>query len=83
MGELAQEAGYPLDFSVVSRERMIQASIAVNQKSDPGYESRNKARKPSCSKCRSLVRTSAGPSRRIVCIDMQSVRLYPLSGRAP
>jgi hypothetical protein len=35
-----------------------------------------------CSKCRSLVRTSASPSLCIVCIEMQSARLYPLSGRA-
>lgn len=27
INELAREAGHPLDFSVVSRERMIQASI--------------------------------------------------------
>ena len=40
MGELAREAGYSLDFSVVSRERMIQASIAGNEKSDPGMMSR-------------------------------------------
>ena len=40
MGQLAQEAGYPLDFSVVSRERMIQASIAGNEKSDPSVMSR-------------------------------------------
>jgi cell filamentation protein len=40
MGELAQQAGYPLDFSVVSRERMIQASIAGNEKSDPCMMSR-------------------------------------------
>jgi cell filamentation protein, protein adenylyltransferase len=40
MGVLAQEAGYSLDFSVVSRERMIQASIAGNEKSDPGMMSR-------------------------------------------
>ncbi len=39
------------------------------------YGSRNSARKPSCSKCRSLVRTSLGPSLRIVCIEMQSVML--------
>lgn len=35
MEALAQEAGYMLDFSVVSRERMIQASIAGNEKGDP------------------------------------------------
>ena len=39
------------------------------------HKSRNSARKPSCSKCRSLVRTSVNPSLRIVCIEMQSVRL--------
>ena len=32
---LAQEAGHKLDFSVVSRERMIQASIAGNENGDP------------------------------------------------
>jgi cell filamentation protein len=31
---LAHEAGHKLDFSVVSRERMIQASIAGNEKGD-------------------------------------------------
>ena len=40
MGQLARNAGYPLDFSVVSRERMIHASIAGNEKSDPGVMSR-------------------------------------------
>jgi hypothetical protein len=39
------------------------------------YTSRNNARNPSCSKCRSFVSTSVKPSRRIVCIEMQSVRL--------
>ncbi len=38
MDELAREAGYSLNFSVVSRERMIQASI--NEKSDPSMMSR-------------------------------------------
>ncbi len=33
--ELAQEAGHKLDFSCVTRERMIQASIAGNEKNDP------------------------------------------------
>jgi cell filamentation protein len=32
---LAHEAGHNLDFSVVSRERMIQASIAGNENGDP------------------------------------------------
>ena len=32
--ELAQEAGHKLDFSVVTRERMIQARIAGNEKND-------------------------------------------------
>ena len=40
-----------------------------------GHVERNMARNPSCSKCRSLVRTSVIPSRRIACIEMQSVRL--------
>lgn len=34
--QLAQEAGHGLDFSVVSRERMIQASIAGHEAGDPG-----------------------------------------------
>jgi cell filamentation protein len=33
--ELAEQAGYKLDFSVISRERMIQASIAANEGGDP------------------------------------------------
>jgi cell filamentation protein len=33
--ELAKAAGHPLDFTVVSRERMIQASIDANEKQDP------------------------------------------------
>ncbi len=33
--ELAQEAGHKLDFSCVTRERMIQASIAGNEKNNP------------------------------------------------
>ena len=45
------------------------------------HESRNSARNPSCSKWRSFVSTSERPSRRIVCMEIQSVRLYPLSGR--
>jgi cell filamentation protein len=32
---LAKQAGYRLDFSVVTRERMIQASIAGNESGDP------------------------------------------------
>ena len=40
-------------------------------------EALNSARKPSCSKCRSLVRTSISPSRRMVCIEIQSVRSNP------
>jgi cell filamentation protein len=32
---LAHEAGHKLDFSVVSRERMIQASIEGNENGDP------------------------------------------------
>ena len=35
MEALAHEAGHELDFSVVSRERMVQASIAGNENSDP------------------------------------------------
>jgi cell filamentation protein len=34
MRELAREADHELDFSVVTRERMIQASIAANEQSD-------------------------------------------------
>jgi cell filamentation protein len=33
--ELAQDAGHDLDFSVVSKERMIAASIAANDHDDP------------------------------------------------
>lgn len=35
MEELAREAGHTLDFSVVSRERMIQASITAHEHGDP------------------------------------------------
>jgi cell filamentation protein len=35
MEELAKQAGHSLDFTVVSRERMIQASIAANEQGDP------------------------------------------------
>ncbi|MFN7921954.1 MAG: Fic family protein [Bryobacteraceae bacterium] len=35
METLAQQAGHVLDFRVVSRERMIQASIAGNENNDP------------------------------------------------
>jgi len=35
MRELAKQAGHELDFSVVTRERMIQASIAANELADP------------------------------------------------
>lgn len=35
MEALAHKAGHKLDFSVVSRERMIQASIEGNEKGDP------------------------------------------------
>jgi cell filamentation protein len=38
--ELAQAAGHKLDFSVVTRERMIQASIAGNEKNDPAMMQR-------------------------------------------
>lgn len=40
MEALAREAGHNIDFSVVSRERMIQASIAGNEKGDPGMMQR-------------------------------------------
>jgi cell filamentation protein len=33
--ELAKEAGHSLDFSVISQERMIQASIAAHEQGDP------------------------------------------------
>ena len=33
--ELAKQAGHTLDFSVVSKERMIEASIAANDRDDP------------------------------------------------
>lgn len=42
----------------------------------------NRMQKPSWVKCRSFVRTSVRLSRRITCMEMQSVRLYSLSGRA-
>ena len=32
--ELARQAGHELDFSVVTRERMIQASVAANEQGD-------------------------------------------------
>ena len=35
MRELAKEAGHNLDFSVISQERMIQASIAAHERGDP------------------------------------------------
>lgn len=35
MEELAKQASHTLDFGAVSRERMIQASIAANEQSDP------------------------------------------------
>lgn len=35
MRELAKQAGYELDFDVISQERMIQASIAANEQQDP------------------------------------------------
>ena|GEM_PF-851800 len=35
MRELAKEAGHDLDFSVVSAERMVQASIAAHEQGDP------------------------------------------------
>jgi cell filamentation protein len=35
MRQLAKEAGYGLDFSVVSKERMIQASVAAHEQGDP------------------------------------------------
>jgi cell filamentation protein len=35
MEELARKAGHTLEFSVVSQERMIEASIAANERDDP------------------------------------------------
>ena len=35
MRELAKAAGHDLDFLVISKERMIQASIAANDRDDP------------------------------------------------
>jgi cell filamentation protein len=35
MEELAKQAGHSFDFTVVSRERMIRASIAANEQGDP------------------------------------------------
>jgi cell filamentation protein len=40
ISELAQEAGHKLDFSCVTRERMIQASITGNEKNDPAMMQR-------------------------------------------
>ncbi len=40
ISELAREAGHPLDFSVVSRERMMQASIAGNEQNAPAMMQR-------------------------------------------
>jgi cell filamentation protein len=34
IGEVAKQAGHDLDFTVVSRERMIEASIAANEQGD-------------------------------------------------
>jgi len=35
MRELAKQAGYDLDFSVVSKERMTRASVAAHEQGDP------------------------------------------------
>jgi len=35
MEELARQAGHMLDFTVVSHERMIEASVAANERGDP------------------------------------------------
>jgi cell filamentation protein len=40
MRELAKEAGHDLDFSVVSKERMIQASIEAHEQNDPSMMGR-------------------------------------------
>ena len=40
ISELAREAGHKLDFSCVTRERMIRASIAGNEKNDPAMMQR-------------------------------------------
>jgi fido (protein-threonine AMPylation protein) len=36
MCELAEAAGHSLDFSVISQERMVQASIAAHERGDNG-----------------------------------------------
>jgi cell filamentation protein len=36
MRELAKQAGHNLDFSVISKERMVRASIAANEERKPG-----------------------------------------------
>ena len=35
MEELAKQAGHSLDFTVISRQRMVQAGIAANEQDDP------------------------------------------------
>jgi cell filamentation protein len=40
MRELAKHAGHDLDFSVISKERMIEASIAANEGRKPGMMGR-------------------------------------------
>jgi hypothetical protein len=36
MRELAKNAGHDLDFAVISKQRMIRASIAANDRRSPG-----------------------------------------------
>ncbi len=45
------------------------------RRSRAARQDRNSARKPSCSKCLSFKSTSVSLSRRMICMEMQSVRL--------
>jgi cell filamentation protein len=59
MEELAKQAGHSLDFTVVSQERMIQASIAANEHSDPAIMRR--IFDEASSACRRVARGNRGP----------------------
>ena len=62
----------------------VDANVAVALSvKEPGKAAAHRSvTKPSYRKWASLVRTSVIASRRIAAIEMQSVRLWPLSGRA-
>ncbi len=57
--ELAKQAGHSLDFSVIPRERMTQASIAANERGDPGMMRRLFADASNSARAEAL-RTSIG-----------------------